>query len=100
MMAPFYDVLSTVALELADATGRPVHAENRLGQRVGGQADIRRVTTSSLVEEAGTWGIRKRAAAAVIAETLDRVLAAIPEIPGDESVLAAIRKQAEQVRRG
>jgi hypothetical protein len=58
------------------------------------------VTTSSLVEEAGTWGIRKRAAAAVIAEMLDRTLAAILEIPGDERVLAAIGKQAEQVRMG
>jgi hypothetical protein len=35
----------------------------------------------------------------VITETLDRVLAAIGEIPGDERVLAIIRTQAEQVWR-
>jgi hypothetical protein len=36
----------------------------------------------------------------VVAETLDRVLSAAKEIPGDERVLAAIKKQAERVRRG
>jgi hypothetical protein len=44
-------------------------------------ADIRKVTTASLVDEAAAWGIRRRAAASVITETLDRVLAAIGDIP-------------------
>jgi hypothetical protein len=34
-----------------------------------------------------------------VAETLDHVLAAIPETAGDERVLAVISKQAEQLRR-
>jgi serine/threonine-protein kinase HipA len=62
-------------------------------------ADIRKVTTASLVDEAAAWGIRRRAAVSVITETLDRVLAAIGEIPGDERILAIIRTQAEQVSR-
>jgi hypothetical protein len=33
-----------------------------------------------------------------VAETLDRVVAAIPATSGDERVLASIRQQAEQVR--
>ena len=98
-LAPFYDVLSTIALELTNATGQPMHADTHLGQRVGGHADMRNVTIASLADEAVTWGIRRRAAAAVIAETLDRVLAAIPEVPGDERVLAVIRKQAERAGR-
>ena len=44
--------------------------------RVGGQADIRKVTAASLIDEAAGWGIRRRAASAVVTETLDRVLAA------------------------
>jgi serine/threonine-protein kinase HipA len=99
-LAPFYDVLSTIALELAGGTGEPMRADTRLGQRVGGQADIRAVTAASLVEEAATWGLRRPAASAVVAEMLDRVLTAIPEIPGDERVLAFIQKQASHVRRG
>ena len=98
-LAPLYDVLSTIALELTDGAGQPMQADTHLGQRVGGQADIRKVTTASLIDEAAAWGIRRRTAASVVAETLDRVLAAIPQTPGDERVLAVIRKQAEQLAR-
>jgi serine/threonine-protein kinase HipA len=98
-LAPLYDVLSTIALELTDSVGRPMQADTHLGQRVGGQADIRKVTGASIVDEAVTWGIRRRTAGSVVAETLDRVLAAIPETPGDERVLAVIQRQAEQLRR-
>jgi serine/threonine-protein kinase HipA len=97
-LAPLYDVLSTIALELTDNTGRPMAADTHLGQRVGGQADIRNVTAASLVDEATSWGIRRRAASSVVAETLDRVLAAVRETPGDERVLAVIGKQAGQLR--
>jgi serine/threonine-protein kinase HipA len=76
-----------------------MRADTHMGQRVGGQTDVRKVTTASLVDEAAAWGIRRRAAVSVITETLDRVLAAIGEIPGDERVLAIIRTQAEQVWR-
>jgi serine/threonine-protein kinase HipA len=98
-LAPLYDVLSTIALELADSTGRPMQADTHLGQRVGGQTDIRKVTAASLADEAVSWGIRRRTASSVVAETLDRVLAAIPETPGDKRVLDVIRKQAGQIRK-
>jgi serine/threonine-protein kinase HipA len=98
-LAPLYDVLSTIALELTDGAGQPMQADTHLGQRVGGQADIRKVTTASLIDEAAAWGIRRRTAASVVAETLGRILAAIPQTPGDERVLAVIRKQAEQLAR-
>jgi serine/threonine-protein kinase HipA len=51
-LAPLYDVLSTLALELTDSAGRPMQADTHLGQRVGGQADVRKVTAASLIEEA------------------------------------------------
>jgi serine/threonine-protein kinase HipA len=98
-LAPLYDVLSTIALELTDIAGQPMHADTHLGQRVGGQSDIRMVTAASLVDEAVAWGIRRRTASSVVAETLDRILAALPETPGDRRVLAIIRKQTEQLRR-
>jgi serine/threonine-protein kinase HipA len=96
-LAPLYDVVSTIALELADSTGQPMRVDTQLGQWIGGQPDIRRVTAGNLVEEAITWGLRRRAAAAVVAGTLDQVLAAIPASAGDERVLAVIRAQAERV---
>ena len=99
-LAPLYDVLSTIALELTDSTGQPMRADTHLGQRVGGQADIRTVTAASLIDEAAGWGIRRRAASAVVTETLDQVLAAIPATPGDARVLAVIREQAERISRG
>jgi serine/threonine-protein kinase HipA len=98
-LAPLYDVLSTIALELADGTGQPMRADTHLGQRVGGQTDIGKVTAADLVNEAATWGIRRRTAQAVVAETLERVLAAISATPGDDRVLAIIRDQAERVTR-
>jgi serine/threonine-protein kinase HipA len=98
-LAPLYDVLSTIALELKDSAGQPMQADTHLGQRVGGQADIRKVTAASLIDEAVTWGVRRRTAGSVVAETLDRVLAAVPKTAGDERVLAVISKQAEQLRR-
>jgi len=96
-LAPLYDVLSTIALELTDSTGGPMRADTHLGQRVGGQADIRKVTAASLIDEAVTWGIRRRAASAVVTETLDQVLAAIPATPGDSRVLSVIREQAGRI---
>ena len=99
-LAPHYDVLSTIALELTDSTGQPMRAGTHLGQRVGGQADVRNVSAASLIDEAATWGIRRRVASAVVTETLDEVLAAIPATPGDARVLAVIRGQAERISRG
>ena len=99
-LAPLYDVLSTIALELTDSTGQPMRADTHLGQRVGGQADIRTVTAASLIDEAAGWGIRRRAASAVVTETLDQVLAAVAAVPGDAQVLDVIREQAERISRG
>ena len=99
-LAPLYDVLSTVALELTDSAGQPMRADTHLGQRVGGQADIRKVTAASLVDEAVGWGIRRHAASALVTGTLDQVLAAIPATPGDPRVLAIIREQAARISRG
>jgi tRNA(adenine34) deaminase len=65
-----------------------------------GQTDVRKVTAADLIDEAVTWGIRRRAASSVVADTLDQVLAAIPATPGDARVLAVIREQAERISRG
>jgi serine/threonine-protein kinase HipA len=97
-LAPLYDVLSTISFELADSAGRPMRADTHLGQLVGGQADVGKVTAGNLIDEAVTWGIPRRTAAAAVTETLDRVFTAIPATPGDERVLAAIREQARRIR--
>jgi serine/threonine-protein kinase HipA len=97
-LAPLYDVLSTIALDLTDSTGQPIRADTHLGQRVGRQADIRKVTAASLIDEAVAWGVRRRVASAIVAESLDQVLTAIPATSGDERVLATIRRQAERIR--
>ncbi len=99
-LAPLYDVLSTIALQLTDSTGQPMQADTHLAQRVGGQVDIRKVTAANLIDEAVTWGIRQRAASAVVTQTLDQVLAAIATTPGDARVLAVIHEQATRMRRG
>ena len=99
-LAPLYDVLSTIALEVTGSAGQPMRADTHLGQRVGGQADIQKVTAASLIDEAVTWGIRPRTASTVVTETLDQVLAAISTTPGDARVLAVIREQAERINQG
>ena len=93
-------MLSTIALELTGSAGQPMQADTHLAQRVGGQADIRTVTAASLIDEAATWGIRRRTASAVVTETLGQVLAAIPATAGDARVLAVIRQQAGHVSLG
>jgi serine/threonine-protein kinase HipA len=98
-LAPLYDVLSTIALELTDGAGQPMRADTHLGQRVGGQADILGVTAVNLMDEALTWGIRRRTASEVVTETLNQMLAAIPATPGDARVLTVIREQAERISR-
>jgi serine/threonine-protein kinase HipA len=97
-LAPLYDVLSTIALDLTDSTGQPIRADTHLGQRVGKQADIRQVTAADLIDEAAAWGIRRAAASAIVAETLDQISTAIPATPGDERVLTAVPKQTERIR--
>jgi serine/threonine-protein kinase HipA len=99
-LAPVYDVVSTIALQLTDGLGQPVQADTHLGQRVGGVADIRQVTVASLIDEAAAWGIRRRSAQADVTEMLDRVLTALPATSGDDRVLAIIRQQADRVRLG
>ena len=98
-LAPLYDALSTIALEVAGTAGQPMPADTHLGQRVGGQSDIRKVTTADLIDEAIAWGIRRREASAVVGETLDRVLTAISATSGDDRVLTTIREQAERISR-
>ena len=77
-----------------------MRADTHLGQRVSGQVDIRKVTAASLIDEAATWGIRRRAASAVVTETLNQVLPAISTTPGDGRILDVIREQAERINRG
>jgi serine/threonine-protein kinase HipA len=96
-LSPLYDVLSTIALELTDNTGRPMQADTHLGQRVGGAADIRKVTAANLIDEAMTWGIRRRTATTIVTDTLDRIRTAIPATAGDSRVLAAIERQIERI---
>ncbi len=96
-LAPLYDVLSTVALELTDNTGRPLRADTHLGQRVGGKTDIRNVVAADIVQEAVTWGIRRRTAAAVVSSTIDGAIRATQTLQGDQRVLATIRQHAEHI---
>jgi hypothetical protein len=55
---------------------------------------------ADLVDEAVSWGIRRRAASAVVIETLDQVLATVRSVKADERVLGVIREQAERIGRG
>ena len=97
-LAPFYDVLSTMALEITDGSGSQLHADTHMGQHVGGQADIRKVTSDDLITEAMRWGIRRRTATAIITEMLDQVISASSVIDADERVLAVIRAQAKRIK--
>ncbi|MGH3164266.1 MAG: HipA domain-containing protein [Trebonia sp.] len=96
-LAPLYDVLSTIALNLTDNAGCPMRADTHLGQRIGGQRDIEKVTASHLVEEATGWGIRRATASKVVSGMLDRVIGAASTASGDDRVLRIIRQQAGRV---
>ena len=55
-LAPLYDVLSTIALELTDGAAQPMRADTHLGQRVGGQVEIRKVTARPISSTKGSRG--------------------------------------------
>jgi serine/threonine-protein kinase HipA len=97
-LAPLYDVLCTVALEITDSTGTRVHAETRMGQQVGGQADVRKVTSRDLISEGVSWGIRRPAATVIVMEMIEQVITASSVSDADERVLAVIRVQAKRVK--
>jgi serine/threonine-protein kinase HipA len=96
-LAPLYDVLSTIALDLTDRAGQPLQADTHLGQRVGGRTDIRNVITTDIVEEAVTWGIRRPTAEAIVWDILSQVISATQTVQGDQRVLARIRQHAESM---
>ena len=75
-LAPLYDVVSTIALELTDAAGLPMRADTHLGQRVGGRVEIGAVTKANLLDEATSWGIGPALASGVVTETLEQVIRA------------------------
>ena len=97
-LAPLYDVLSTMALEITDSTGARLHADTHTGQHVGGQADIRNVTSGDLISEGMSWGIRRPAATAIVTGMIERVITASSVIDADEQVLAVIRAQAKRLK--
>jgi serine/threonine-protein kinase HipA len=96
-LAPLYDVMSTVALDLTDDAGRPLLADTHLGQRVGGRTDIWNVAAADIVQEAVSWGIRRPTAAAVVSDTIDAVISATHTLEGDQRVLATIRQHTERI---
>jgi serine/threonine-protein kinase HipA len=97
-LAPVYDVLSTIALEITDGAGDQLHADTHMGQHVGGQADIRKVGATDIIEEGVKWGIRRRTATTIVDEMVGQVITASRTIDGDERVLDIIRGQAEGLR--
>jgi serine/threonine-protein kinase HipA len=96
-LAPIYDVLSTIALEITDGAGGAVRADTRMGQHVGGRADIREVTAADIISEGVSWGIRRKTARTVVMELIEQVLSAARDADGDQRVLAVIREQASRL---
>jgi serine/threonine-protein kinase HipA len=94
-LAPLYDVLSTIALEIADGAGNQLHADTHMGQHVGGQADIRKITAGDIIDEGVKWGIRRKTAMTIVTEMIGQVISASRAFDGDERVLDIIRAQAE-----
>ena len=80
------------------APGIYLHATRRRSPQVS--TDLSGSLGASLIDEAVSWGIRRHAASAVVTETVDQVLAAIPATAGDTRVLAVIREQTERISRG
>jgi serine/threonine-protein kinase HipA len=96
-LAPLYDVISTVALEVTDDQGRPVKASTKMGQRISGASDLEEVTAADLIAEAVAWRVRKAAAASVVNEMIDRIQDTLPGLAGDERVLRVIERSVSQL---
>jgi serine/threonine-protein kinase HipA len=71
--------------------------DTHLGQRVGGKTDIRDVAAADIVQEAVSWGIRRKTAAAVVSDTIDQVISATRTVDGDPRVLGTIRRHAGHI---
>ena len=96
-LAPLYDVISTVALEVTDDQGRPVKASTKMGQRISGASDLEEVTAADLIAEAVAWRVRKATAASVVNDTIDRIQDTLPGLAGDERALRVIERSVSQL---
>jgi serine/threonine-protein kinase HipA len=96
-LAPVYDVISTVALEVNDDQGRPAKASTKMGQRVSNVSDLEEVTAADLVAEAVAWRVRKATAASVVNDMIDRIQDTLPGLDGDERVLRVIERSVSQL---
>ena len=76
-LSPIYDAMSTRLYETA-ADGQPVLRD--LGMRIGGQTGIDHVTHDDLIAEARSWRMTDRTARSTVADTLDRISAALSTI--------------------
>lgn len=91
VIAPAYDLISTIALDpRRNATGQMVPASTRMGQRVDGVLDIAEVSRANLISEGNSWGMGSKAATQIVDEILDVVGRAVRESDGDRTVLATI----------
>lgn len=100
VLAPVYDVISTIALEpRLNALGALIDASTQMGQSVNGIDDIRRVSAADLVTEATTWGIRRKFAQEVVVESLDTTEGSLQSVEGDESTLTTIDEQLKRLRK-
>jgi serine/threonine-protein kinase HipA len=86
-LSPIYDAMSTRLYETS-ADGQPVVQD--LGMRIGGKTSIDDVTRDDLIAEARSWGATDRAARSGVANTLERISAALDTIESPLSDLRAL----------
>jgi serine/threonine-protein kinase HipA len=71
LIAPVYDIASTVSMKPVDQFGKAREFTTRLGQFIGGVEDVNEVTNDNLVSEGVSWGMNRRRARAIVDEFLD-----------------------------
>lgn len=90
-LAPAYDVAPVF------------HANPRFGDagmRVAGQRQLRYIGADHLVDEAASWGMDRAEARTLVSETVDAVMAALPDLEpavGGVDLAAAVRAKAGEL---
>lgn len=71
LLAPIYDIASTVSMEPVDQFGNRRKFTTKLGQFIDGTTGVSDVTKTNLVNEGISWGMREMRAQTIVSDFLE-----------------------------
>ncbi len=103
-LAPAYDITPTTFYKKVPTSRGPVDMSHQLGMWINNKRSIHQVSMDDIASEGASWGLGAKAAANIVAETLETIAAQAPgvaqsaEVP--EEILAFVASRTEALLAG